>query len=119
MNNDVITVGTITTTSGGVITGHGGVVINGQMVSLVGDISTCPCGIKSCNGKGPVAAQSTRASNLSGINLARVGDLVDTGCGSCFLDTSFHQVTLSTSTATNLNMGGRVNMGNSVNINVG
>lgn len=119
MSNDVITVGSKTTTGGSVISGHGGVIINGQKVALVGDIATCPCGSKSCRGQGPIVAQSSRAANVFGTNLARVGDLVDTGCGSCFLDASSHQVSLSTSTATNLNMGSGVNIGNGVNINGG
>ena len=116
MSNDVITVGSKTTTGGSVISGHGGVIINGQKVALVGDIATCPCGSKSCRGQGPIIAQSPRAANVLGTNLARVGDLVDTGCGSCFLEESSHQVSLSTSTATNLNMGSGVNTGNGVNI---
>ncbi|WP_233219099.1 PAAR domain-containing protein [Photobacterium sp. GB-27] len=119
MSNDVITVGSKTTTGGSVISGHGGVIINGQKVALVGDIATCPCGSKSCRGQGPIVAQSPRAANMFGTNLARVGDLVDTGCGNCFLDASSHQVSLSTSTATNLNMGSGVNIGNGVNINGG
>ena len=119
MSNDVITVGSKTTTGGSVISGHGGVIINGQKVALVGDIATCPCGSKSCRGQGPIIAQSPRAASVFGTNLARVGDLVDTGCGSCFLEASSHQVSLNTSTATNLNMGSGVNIGNGVNINGG
>ncbi|WP_408900974.1 PAAR domain-containing protein [Photobacterium piscicola] len=119
MSNDVITVGSKTTTGGAVISGHDGVVINGKKVALVGDIATCPCGSKSCRGQGPIVAQSPRAANVFGTNLARVGDLVDTGCGSCFLNTSSHQVSLSTSTATNLNMGSGVHIGNGVHINGG
>ena len=117
MSNDVITIGSKTTTGGSVISGNGGVIINGQNVALIGDIATCPCGNKSCKGQGPIVAQSSRAANIFGINLARVGDLVDTGCGSCFLGASSHQVSLSTSTATNLNMGSGVNIGNGININ--
>ena len=119
MSNDVITVGSKTTTGGSVISGHGGVIINGQKVALVGDTATCPCGSKSCSGQGPIVAQSSRAANVFGTNLARVGDLVDTGCGSCFLDASSHQVSLNTSTENNLNMGSGVNIGNGVNINGG
>jgi uncharacterized Zn-binding protein involved in type VI secretion len=116
---EVITVGSKTSTGGVVKTGNGGVKINGQSVALIGDTATCLCGNKSCRGQGAIVPQSSRAANVSGVDLARVGDLVDTGCGSCFLEASSHQVSLTTSTTSPLNMGSGINIGNGVNINGG
>lgn len=116
---DVITVGSKTSTGGVVLTGNGSVKVNGQPVALIGDMGTCLCGSKSCKGQGPIVSQSPRSANVFGEDLARIGDLVDTGCGSCFIVSSSHGVSLSTSTATSLNMGSGVNIGNGVNINGG
>ncbi len=116
---DLITVGSKTSTGGVVLSGNGGVKINGQPTALIGDTATCLCGSKSCRGQGPIVKQSSRAANVSGVDLARVGDLVDTGCGSCYLMASSHQVSLGTSTSTPLNIGSGVNIGNGVNINGG
>lgn len=113
----MITVGNKTTSGGFVISGSSNVIINGKMIALIGDTATCPCGKKICRGLGPIIAQSPRAANVSGENLARVGDLVDTGCGSCFIDENSHQVNLGISTDTTLNMGSGVNMGNGINAN--
>ncbi|WP_318463391.1 PAAR domain-containing protein [Photobacterium leiognathi] len=117
MSNDVITVGCKTTTGGTVISGNSGVRVNGKKIALVGDIATCLCGKKNCKGKGVILPTSPRAANVRGVNLAKAGDFVDTGCGNCFLVTSTHQVSLGTSMKVLLNMGSNVNIGNNVNIN--
>lgn len=117
MSNDAITIGSKTTTGGEVISGASGLKINGVMVALVGDIATCKCGSKSCKGQGKIVATSPRNANVGGAPMARVGDFVDTGCGSCYLVASQHQVSLATNTASSLNIGSGVNMGNGVNIN--
>lgn len=117
--NDVITIDSPTTTGGKVISGSGSVKINGKAIALIGDMATCTCGSKSCRGQGPIIKKTPRNANLNGQDIARAGDFVDTGCGSCFLLPSSHQVALSTSMTTSLNMGGGVNMGNGVNINMG
>lgn len=117
MSNDAITIGSKTTTGGEVISGASGLKINGSMVALVGDTATCKCGSKSCKGQGKIVAMSPRNANVGGVPMARVGDFVDTGCGSCYLAASQHQVSLATNTASSLNIGSGVNMGNGVNIN--
>ncbi|PSV08725.1 PAAR domain-containing protein [Photobacterium kishitanii] len=115
--NDVITLGSKTSTGGAVISGNSNVMINGQPIALVGDTATCPCGSKSCSGQGPIVAQSPRAANVNGVNFARTGDLVNTGCGSCFLEQGSHAVSLSTNTAKPANMGSSINIGDNVYIN--
>ena len=115
--NDVITLGSKTSTGGAVISGNSNVMINGQPIALVGDTATCTCGQKNCKGQGPIVAQSPRAANVNGVNFARVGDLVNTGCGSCFLTPSSHAVSLSTNTAKPANMGNSIKIGNNVHIN--
>lgn len=117
MSNDAITVGSKTTTGGVVISGNSGVVVNNQPVALVGDIATCTCGSKSCRGKGPIVATSPRNIVVNGISFAKAGDLVDTGCGNCYLAPSFNQVTLGASSSP-ISMGGGVSIGNGVNINI-
>lgn len=117
MSNDAITVGSKTTTGGVVISGNSGVVVNNQPVALVGDIATCTCGSKSCRGKGPIVATSPRNIVVNGISFAKAGDLVDTGCGNCYLAPSFNQVTLGVSSSP-ISMGGGVSIGNGVNINI-
>lgn len=117
MSNDAITIGSKTTTGGEVISGASGLKINGAMIALVGDIATCKCGSKSCKGQGKIVATSPRNASVGGVPMARVGDFVDTGCGSCYLVASQHQVSLATNTASSLNIGSGVNMGNGVNIN--
>ncbi|MBE8577869.1 PAAR domain-containing protein [Vibrio sp. OPT18] len=118
MSNDAITVGSKTTTGGVVISGNSGVVVNNQPVALVGDIATCMCGSKSCRGKGPIVATSPRNIVVNGISFAKAGDLVDTGCGNCYLAPSFNQVTLGASSSP-ISMGGGVSIGNGVNVNIG
>ncbi len=117
--NDVITVGSPTSTGGKVITGSSGVKINGKSVVLVGDTATCKCGSKSCRGQGKIVKRAPRNANINGQDLARAGDPVDTGCGNCVLLPGQHQVALGTSMATPLNIGSGVNIGNGVNINMG
>ncbi|WP_341509650.1 S-type pyocin domain-containing protein (plasmid) [Photobacterium damselae subsp. damselae] len=116
---DIITVGCKTSTGGSVITGSGHVKINGLSQALLGDTATCLCGSKSCRGQGPIVQQSSRAANINGTNVARVGDFVDTGCGNCYLIASNHNVSLGTSTATPLSMGNGISIGNGVSINTG
>lgn len=117
MSNDAITIGSKTTTGGEVISGASGLKINGSMVALVGDTATCKCGSTSCKGQGKIVAMSPRNANVGGVPMARVGDFVDTGCGSCYLVASQHQVSLATNTASSLNIGAGVNIGNGVSIN--
>ncbi len=117
--NDVITVGSPTSTGGEVITGSSGVKINGKSVALVGDTATCKCGSKSCRGQGKIVKRAPRNANLNGQDLALADDPVDTGCGNCVLVRGQHQVALGTSMAAPLNMGNGVSIGNGVNINMG
>ncbi|MCW8335633.1 PAAR domain-containing protein [Vibrio paucivorans] len=119
MSNDAITVGCKTTTGGVVISGNSGVKVNNQPIALVGDIATCTCGSKSCKGKGPIVATSPRDIVVNGVSFAKAGDLVDTGCGNCYLVPSSNQVTLGASTASPVKMGSGVSIGNGVNINIG
>jgi hypothetical protein len=48
---------------------------------------------------------------------AKAGDLVDTGCGSCFLLPSEHGVSLGVNVGCSLNVGSGISFGNGVNIN--
>ena len=93
MSNDVITVGSATST-GKVVSGNSGMVVNYKSIALVGDMATCTCGSKSCRGQGKIVATSPRNANVNGVLFAKAGDLVDTGCGSCFLLPSEHGVSL-------------------------
>ena len=45
MSNDVITVGSATST-GKVVSGNSGMVVNYKSIALVGDMATCTCGSK-------------------------------------------------------------------------
>ncbi len=117
--NDIITVGSPTSTGGKVLTGNSSVKVNGQSIALVGDIASCTCGSKQCRGQGKIVKQTPRNANLNGQDLARAGDLVDTGCGNCVLLPSQHQVALGTSMETSFNIGSGVNIGNGVSINMG
>lgn len=89
-----ITLGSKTNTGGSVTTAKSEMVINGIKVSLVGDIATCKCGKKNCRGQGPIVAKAPRYFLIDGTPVAMEGDLVDTGCGTCFLlaDTHGHTV---------------------------
>ncbi|MFZ3433765.1 PAAR domain-containing protein [Vibrio harveyi] len=118
MSNDAITVGCKTSAGGAVISGNSGVVINNQPVALIGDIATCNCGSKACRGQGLIVATSPRDIVVNGVSFAKAGDFVDTGCGNCYLAESSNQVTLGASTASPVNMGNGVSIGNGVNINI-
>jgi uncharacterized Zn-binding protein involved in type VI secretion len=84
MSNDLITVGSSTSTGGKVVSGNSGMVINNKPIALVGDMATCACpNVLVCRRQGVIVAL-----------FAKAGDLVDTGCGSCFLLPSEHGVSL-------------------------
>ena len=117
MSNDVITVGSATSTGGKVVSGNSGMVVNYKSIALVGDMATCTCGSKSCRGQGKIVATSPRNANVNGVLFAKAGDLVDTGCGSCFLLPSEHGVSLGTDVGCSLNVGSGISFGNGVNIN--
>ena len=116
MSNDVITVGSATSTGGKVVSGNSGMVVNYKSIALVGDMATCTCGSKSCRGQGKIVATSPRNANVNGVLFAKAGDLVDTGCGSCFLLPSEHGVSLGTDVGCSLNVGSGISFGNGVNI---
>ncbi|PSW91248.1 PAAR domain-containing protein [Photobacterium iliopiscarium] len=117
MSNDVITVGSATSTGGKVVSGNSGMVVNYKSIALVGDMATCTCGSKSCRGQGGIVATSPRNANVNGVLFAKAGDLVDTGCGSCFLLPSEHGVSLGVNVGCSLNVGSGISFGNGVNIN--
>ena len=118
MSNDVITVGSATSTGGKVVSGNSGMVINNKPIALVGDMATCACpNILVCRRQGVIVAMSPRNANVNGVLFARAGDLVDTGCGSCFLLPSEHGVSLGTDVGCSLNVGSGISFGNGVNIN--
>ena len=117
MSNDVITVGSATSTGGKVVSGNSGMVVNYKSIALVGNMATCTCGSKSCRGQGKIVATSPRNANVNGVLFAKAGDLVDTGCGSCFLLPSEHGVSLGINVGCSLNVGSGISFGNGVNIN--
>ena len=118
MSNDVITVGSATSTGGKVVSGNSGMVINNKPIALVGDMATCACpNILVCRRQGVIVAMSPRNANVNGVLFARAGDLVDTGCGSCFLLPSEHGVSLGVNVGCSLNVGSGISFGNGVNIN--
>ena len=118
MSNDVITVGSATSTGGKVVSGNSGMVINNKPIALVGDMATCACpNILVCRRQGVIVAMSPRNANVNGVLFARAGDLVDTGCGGCFLLPSEHGVSLGTDVGCSLNVGSGISFGNGVNIN--
>jgi uncharacterized Zn-binding protein involved in type VI secretion len=92
-------------------------VVNYKSIALVGDMATCTCGSKSCRGQGKIVATSPRNANVNGVLFAKAGDLVDTGCGSCFLLPSEHGVSLGVNVECSLNVGSGISFGNGVNIN--
>ena len=104
MSNDVITVGSATSTGGKVVSGNSGMVVNYKSIALVGDMATCTCGSKSCRGQGKIVATSPRNANVNGVLFAKAGDLVDTVCGSCFLLPSEHGVSLGINVVNTLAM---------------
>ena len=118
MSNDVITVGSATSTGGKVVSGNSGMVINNKPIALVGDMATCACpNILVCRRQGVIVAMSPRNANVNGTLFAKAGDLVDTGCGSCFLLPSEHGVSLGADVGCSLNVGSGISFGNGVNIN--
>ena len=119
MLSNAVTVGTSTSTGGKVLTGSAGVKINNLDVSVVGDQASCACGAKNCRGVGPILQGSPRNIKIGGKLIAMKGDLVDTGCGKCFVLSSGDSVSLGVQTSGSINMGSGVNIGQSVNFNLG
>lgn len=120
MSKKLITLGTPTSTGGKVITSSSSMVVNGQKVTLVGDIATCFCGSKSCRGQGAIMKGSPREILNDGVMFAYEHDPVDTGCGKCFVLSSPHQVQLGGVTGQSINIGGNgagISFGNGVNLN--
>ncbi len=120
MSKKIITLGTPTSTGGKVITSSSSMVVNGQKVTLVGDVATCLCGSKSCRGQGPIKKGSSREILNDGVMFAYEHDPVDTGCGKCFVLSSPHQVQLGGMTGQSINIGGNgagISFGNGVNLN--
>ncbi|WP_341509413.1 PAAR domain-containing protein [Photobacterium damselae subsp. damselae] len=118
--NDAITLDCKTSTGGKVITASSGMVINQKAVACVGDQATCNCGAKNCRGVGVIVASSNRPVKLNGKELAKAGDLVDTGCGKCFLQSSPHGVSLGNgahfaSFGSGISLGDGVNFGSAGN----
>lgn len=121
MSKKLITLGTPTSTGGKVITSSSSMVVNGQKVTLVGDIATCLCGNKSCRGQGIIMKGSSREILNDGVMFAYEHDPVDTGCGNCFVLSSPHQVQLGGVTGQSINIGGNgagISFGNGVNLNI-
>jgi len=119
MLNNAVTVGTPTSTGGKVLTGSAGVKINNMDVSVLGDQATCACGAKNCRGVGPIMQCSPRNIKIGDKLIAMKDDLVDTGCGNCFVLSSGDYVSLGTHTSGSINMGAGVNIGQGVNVNMG
>lgn len=117
MSNDLITVGTPTSTGGKVITGNSGIKINGQNVSVIGDLATCTCGGKNCRRQGPIMMGEPRNASQNGTYLAKRNDPVDTGCGKCFLMASQHRISLGTDTSQPLQLGDGIELGDGIIIN--
>lgn len=117
--NDVITLGCKTSTGGKIISGNSGVTVNNKPIALIGDKATCLCGSSNCKGIGEIVPIAPRAANVQGVNFARAGDLVNTGCGNCFLIKGPHQVHLGTSMDSPVHLGSNVHIGNGVKINMG
>lgn len=116
MLNNVVTVGTPTSTGGKVLTGSAGVKINDLGVSVVGDQAKCTCGAKSCRGVGPILQGSPRSVKIGNKLIAMKGDPVDTGCGNCFVLSSGDAVSLGNQMSGLISMGAGVNIGQGVNI---
>lgn len=115
--NEIVTVGCATSTGGKVISGSSTVLVNGNPIALLGDKATCKCGSSSCSGEGPIIKISPRKVSAANVNFARFGDLVDTGCGNCYIEKSQHQVSLGTVISTKIEVGGSLNIGSNVNLN--
>lgn len=119
--SQLITLGTKTSTGGEVITASSDMTICGVKVVKLGDIATCTCGSKSCRGQGPIYKAGTRKIEVNGSELAKEGDPVDTGCGSCVLLAPNHNVNIGGSSDGIINIGGNgggISIGGSGVINI-
>jgi uncharacterized Zn-binding protein involved in type VI secretion len=119
MLKNAVTVGTPTSTGGKVLTGSAGVKINNLDICVLGDQATCSCGAKNCRGVGPILQGGPRNIKIGNQLIAMKDDLVDTGCGNCFVLSSGDSVSLGAQTAGAINMGLGVNIGQGVNANIG
>ena len=113
----LITVGSLTTTGGTVISGSSCLKVNGMSVALIGDKASCNCGLPACKKIGEIKELAPRSASINKKSLALAGDMVDTGCGLCFLAPSPHQVMLGPMTS-ELKLENGVSMGNGVKINL-
>lgn len=116
MGQDLITIGSPTTTGGKVIKGDVSVTVGNKAIALIGDLATCMCGLPSCKKVGEIIAIGPRQATLNGKAYAKSGDMVNTGCGVCFLLPNSNNVTLGSITKA-LNTGSQVNFGKDVAIN--
>ncbi|MCQ9091221.1 PAAR domain-containing protein [Vibrio alginolyticus] len=110
----LITLGTLTSTGGKIITASSNMTINGKKVVKLGDIGTCPCGKKSCRGQGKIYRKGVRKITIDGTELAKGGDPIDTGCGTCFVVEPIDMVCVG-----DLNQGGIVIGGNGAGVSFG
>ncbi|HBC3366499.1 TPA: PAAR domain-containing protein [Vibrio parahaemolyticus] len=110
----LITLGTLTSTGGKIITASSNMTINGKKVVKLGDIGTCPCGKKSCRGQGKIYRKGVRKITIDGTELAKGGDPIDTGCGTCFVSDPVDMVCIG-----ELNSQGIIIGGNGTNIQLG
>ena len=110
----LITLGTLTSTGGKIITASSNMTINGKKVVKLGDIGTCPCGKKSCRGQGKIYRKGVRKITIDGTELAKGGDPIDTGCGTCFVSDPIDMVCVG-----DLNQGGIVIGGNGAGVSFG
>ncbi len=110
----LITLGTPTSTGGQIITASSNMTINGKKVVKLGDIGTCPCGKKSCRGQGKIYRKGVRKITIDGTELAKGGDPIDTGCGTCFVLDPIDMVCVG-----DLNQGGIVIGGNGSGVSFG
>lgn len=110
----LITLGTLTSTGGKIITASSNMTINGKKVVKLGDIGTCKCGKKSCRGQGKIYRKGVRKITIDGTELAKGGDPIDTGCGTCFVSDPVDMVCIG-----ELNSQGIIISGNGANIQLG
>jgi uncharacterized Zn-binding protein involved in type VI secretion len=114
----LISLGCQTTTGGLVISGASGFKVNHMNVALEGDKATCNCNLPMCKKVGAIVALVPRKVEMSGKMLAQEGDMVDTGCGMCFLlPSSPHNVMLGPMPSP-VTIGSGVNFGNNIKINM-
>ncbi len=113
----LITLGSPTSTGGKVITASSGMKINGKKVARLGDIATCTCGRNSCLKQGAIYRKGIRKISIDGTELARSGDLVNTGCNSCYLLEPADVVCVGESNGSEIILGGNgrgINFGDGV-----